>query len=389
MNPFPSLRPMSRPGVALLLALAIVVVLTAFLSELFLDTGLETRAVGNFRDSDQAQSLARSAFWAVYLSFKNQTEQDFQFGYTRLDALLKLSAVPFEEGLLTRMQVTSLDGLYNVNELKDQRANTPQDALRWALFRNAIGAIPVPGEIDGQIVPPLTDIQVAGLYGALVDWIDADDNQYLAPLGAPGAERRAYGNDKPEYDIKNAPLDRLEELRLVRGFAEAHLPWGEVEKRFVALPKSQSGGATYVEKLDVNLATREEIARFLKEHAVDDPKVLDDATLGAVQKNVNELAAKGDAIAAAIAPEGLDRPYFGGLPDLQKALQSADISAQGGPVSAATLGQVFSTCSTTLRVQATVNVNGTAATFDALMQLTRGANCGTATKIELLRVTLR
>ncbi|MFI5399661.1 MAG: hypothetical protein ACHQZQ_01240 [SAR324 cluster bacterium] len=378
----------SRPGVALLLALTVVVVLTAFLSELFIDTGLETRAVANFRDSDQAQALARSAFKEMEEALKTESEQTLQFGIIRLDALLQVAAAPFEEGLLTGMQVTSLDGLYNVNQLGQQQPGSSQDTLRWALFRNAIAAIPMPNDSQGQPLPALSERQVAALYGALVDWIDADDTEYVA-LGTPGAERRAYGNDNPEYDIKNAPLDRLEEMRLVRGFAPAHLPWAEIEKRFSALPKAASTGDYISEKLDVNLASREEIARFLREREVDDAKVLDDTALGEPQKNVNDLAAHADAIAAAIVPEGMDHPYLKDTAALQAALASAGVSATGGPITASALNRVFSTCSKYLRVQASVDVHGTVSTLDALMQVTRPAPCGAASKVEVLRITLR
>ncbi|MFI5400128.1 MAG: general secretion pathway protein GspK [SAR324 cluster bacterium] len=378
----------TRPGVALLLALTIVVVLTAFLSELFFDTGMETRAVANFRDSDQAQALARSAFKAMEVALKTESEQTLQFGTTQLNALLQVSAAPFEEGLLTRMQVTSLDGLYNVNQLGQVRPGTSQDTLRWALFRNAIAAIPLPNDAEGQPLPALSERQVAALYSALVDWIDADDSEYVA-LGAPGAERRAYGNDNPEYDIKNGPLDRLEEMRLVRGFAPAHLPWAEIEKRFTALPAGVSTGGLIGEKLDVNLATRNEIARFLTERAVDDAKVLEDASLGPAWKNVNSLAAGADAIAAAIVPEGFQRPYFKDTTALQTALAAAGVSTQGSPVTATTLNLVFSTCSKYLRVQATVDVHGTVSTLDALMQVTRPQGCGPASSVQALRITLR
>lgn len=378
----------SRPGVALLLALTIVVVLTAFLSELFFDTGMETRSVANFRDSDQAQALARSAFKAMEVALKTESEQTLQFGTTQLDALLQVSAAPFEEGLLTRMQVTSLDGLFNVNELGQQRPGSSQDTLRWALFRNAIAAIPMPNDAEGQPLPALSERQAAALYSALVDWIDTDDNEYVA-LGAPGAERRAYGNDNPEYDIKNAPLDRLEEMRLVRGFAPAHLPWAEIEKRFSALPATPPTGQLIPEKLDVNLATREEISRFLRERNVQDAQVLGDATLGAAQGNVNELAAAADAIAAAIVPDSGERPYFKDTTALQTALSAAGITTQGGPVTASTLGQVFSTCSKYLRVQASVDVHGTVSTLDALMQVNRPQGCGPASSVQALRITLR
>jgi len=51
-----------------------------------------------------------------------------------------------------------------------------------------------------------------GLVDALIDWMDADDQ----PHGTGGAEDSAYYNK--DYHVKNAPLDRWQELRLIRGF---------------------------------------------------------------------------------------------------------------------------------------------------------------------------
>lgn len=375
----PSTR--TRPGIALLLALTIVVVLTVFLSELFLDTGLEVRAIQNARDATQAQSLARSAFKAVERALKQQGEQDFVTGFRQVDALLKLSPVPFEAGLLTQLQVTSLDGLFNVNELGSMQQNSAQNSLRWALFRNALTAIPIPSEQEGQNAPPLSEIQMLSLYSALVDWIDADDVEYGA-LGGRGAEKQMYGsNVQPEYEIKNALLDRLEEMRLIQGFVEAHVPWAELEKRFVALPKSGSAGGYLPEKLDVNLASREQIARYLVERKVEDTAVMDDGALGPVQKNINALADKADAVAMALVPDGMDRPYFKDMAGIQAALQGAG----SAPTSAASF---FSTCSQYLNVRVAVDVNGVVATLDAQLQVPRSGPCGPASKVDILRYTL-
>jgi len=377
----------TRPGIALLLALAVVVVLTAFLSELFLDTGLETRAVANFRDSDQAQSLARSAYKALERALKTQSEQDFAFGYFRLAALMKLSGVPFESGLLTRMDVSSLDGLFDVNSLATIRPGTSQDLQRWAEFRNLVSSIPIAPEADGKVVPPITERQLAAYYGALVDWVDSDDVEYIA-LGIPGAERRDYTNSNPEYEIKNAPLDILEEMRLVRGYPDLNLPWSEVEKRFVVLPPSTSAQPGQ-ELLDVNLAPREQIVQFLTDHRIDDAKVIEDATLGAAQKANNDLADEAEAIAAVIAPDGMDRPYFKDISTLLTALQAGGVSVQSGAITGGQLSQLFSTCSQNLRIRATVDVNGTKANLDAQIQVARGAGCAAATKVTLVRYTLR
>jgi type II secretory pathway component PulK len=53
---------------------------------------------------------------------------------------------------------------------------------------------------------------------AIIDWIDADDNPYMAPDGsASGAESSYYTSLNPPYRCKNAPLDSIEELLWVRG----------------------------------------------------------------------------------------------------------------------------------------------------------------------------
>ncbi len=374
-------RARTRPGIALLLALVVVVVLTAFLSELFLDTGLEVRAVQNFRDSALAQSLARSAFKAVEVALKQQSEKEFVFGFRQIEGLMKFSSVPFETGLLTRLQVTSMDALFNVNALGKIRQGTGESTLRWALFRNALAAIQIASEKDRATVPPPTDLQMIGLYLALVDWIDADDIEY-GDLGGRGAERRDYDVETVGYTIKNAPLDRLEEMRLVRGFVTMGLPWPEIEKRFAALPTTRTAASYVAEKLDLNFASREQLVAFLTEHRVDDRPVLDDATYGSAQKNINFLADQVDAVATALIPADFDRPYFDRVGDAQARL------AQAGLTDVGQLGPFFSTCSQFLRVRVTLDVNGTQSTLDAQLQVTRDGACGAATKLEILRYTL-
>jgi hypothetical protein len=377
----------TRPGVALLLALAIVVVLTSFLSELFLDTGLEVRAISNFRDSDQAQSLARSAFRALEIALKTQTEELFAAGYFQLTALLQLSPAPFEAGLLTRMQVTSVDGMFNLNEVGSAQPGSGLDILRWALFKTKLLAIQPTSEITGQIADPLTDLQVTALYAALVDWIDADDTEYSA-LGVRGAEQRAYVGNDPEYEIKNAPLDRVEELRLVRGFMDMHLPWSDVASGFVALPRSQDQAGTYLpEKLDVNLATRNEITSYLSGREVTEAKVLQDTTLGPTQKVVNRLASEAAAIAAAAVPDGQERPFFSDMSKFATAINGGTGKGVTGDFRSQDLDLLFRSCAKYLRVRVSVLVDQTEANLDATIYLDR-PNCSALPKITVLSYTV-
>ena len=56
-----------------------------------------------------------------------------------------------------------------------------------------------------QLSPDLVD--------ALVDWVDADDNQEPA-----GAESMYYQSQRPAYRTANAPLHGFGDLRLIKGF---------------------------------------------------------------------------------------------------------------------------------------------------------------------------
>jgi type II secretory pathway component PulK len=70
---------------------------------------------------------------------------------------------------------------------------------------------PSPGGIAYRTLMKLPNMTDAIAY-AIIDWIDADDN-----LSPSGAEESEYQTRVPAYRCKNAPLDSIEELLLVRG----------------------------------------------------------------------------------------------------------------------------------------------------------------------------
>jgi len=94
-----------------------------------------------------------------------------------------------------------------------------EDASRYI---NLNDLVDVSGKAQPDVVMVLqrlfTRLQLdARLVDALVDWMDADKE----PYGSGGAEESAYASQP--YHIKNAPLDSLNELLLVRGFEPAML----------------------------------------------------------------------------------------------------------------------------------------------------------------------
>ncbi|HUJ77312.1 MAG TPA: hypothetical protein VL359_20775, partial [bacterium] len=274
------MRARAAAGIALLVTLALVLVLTFFMSEFFFSTGLEVQALQTYRDVSQARRLARSVFKAVQVALL-QDEAVFVEGYGQIQDLVRIAGLPLAGGVVEQLQVVSLDGLYNVNELSNMRTG-PLESMRWDLFNNILARISVPPQSQGQVAAPLAPQQIADLFAALTDWVDSDDTTYTTPTGSRGAEAAAYTHTQPLYAIKNGMLERLEEMRLVLGYDTYHLPWRDMEASLAALPKS-SGAELYPEKLDVNIASRDEIVRYLTDRNIDDPAVLADATFGAVQ----------------------------------------------------------------------------------------------------------
>lgn len=70
---------------------------------------------------------------------------------------------------------------------------------------------------------------------AIVDWIDPDENTFSAPdgSGSTGAESSYYSGLNPPYQCKNAALDSLEELLLVRGVTPQLLFGGDKNRNGV------------------------------------------------------------------------------------------------------------------------------------------------------------
>src|SRR5262249_12987180 len=75
---------------------------------------------------------------------------------------------------------------------------------------------------------------------AILDWIDADDQ-----LRTNGAEDEYYQTLQPPYHCKNAPLDSLEELLLVRGVTPELLFGNDTNRNGTLDPGEDQGGGVH------------------------------------------------------------------------------------------------------------------------------------------------
>ena len=330
-----------------------------------------------FKDAAQARSLARLAFKAVQIGLLSD-EIDFFATQERLEQVLSVSAIPWQEGLLLKLAVVPQDSLFNLNEL-DIKDGSPRDQVRWNLFLNILSQLDVPPEFPELPSAPLGESRLGDIYSALVDWIDKGDVSYQGASGGVGAEVEVYLSEEPEVDIKNGQLDRLSEIRLVRGVVDSRIPWEAWQARFAVLPKSKAG-KLYPETLNVNLASREEIVDYLEQRGLD-------ANLGSTdnptQKAINKYADNAQDIAELLVPES---PLESRTKYNKNSLEEK-LGQLKGSIDSRTAPELFSFFSQHYRVQITTEFNEVEARLDALVNVPRNVlRIGTTAKV--LHITL-
>jgi type II secretory pathway component PulK len=372
-----------RPrGIALLMALVVVMLLTFFMSEYFFATGLELSGMTHFKEGEQARSLARSVFKVVQIGLLND-EVEFFRGYRQVSQLLTVASIPWDKGLLLKLEIEPQDHLFNLNQTHNVRQGEASDIGRRNLFMATMKEVEVPAGEVGLPPEPLNPEVAAGLYAALYDWVDGDDETYIQFTGVNGAEADAYFGTEPEYAPKNAMLDRLAEIRLVRGVPESRIPWTEWEKRFTGLPRVTTVDFYFTEKINVNTAGREELLSFLKNRWVDATQISESGK-ATIQKGINEYADRAEEIAGFFAPEvGEERKVYtaGSLkPALKDELQLNDNYG---------VNYLLSTVNQYYRISLVTEVNEVLARLEGMVQVTRDPDTRTGTSSKVLWLTLQ
>ncbi len=288
--------PRRRLGIALVMTMTVLLLVSIFLTEFFFETTLEIRAIENFKSSFVAQSVVKSMFKAMLVALSNnetifflQLREFYQFNEDPAelsildppDGLIQLpvGAIPDFEGVtFYTPYVRPIDHLFNLNRIqgpKGTRApDTPNDRITFNQFVNLIAEIPIeiPQEADSQEPVEYRYLKLentAPLYAAIFDWMDAKDEGalYSNEAGVEGAEDAAYENFEaaPDLKVKNHRLDRLTEIRLIDGIVESGLTYDDWKKNFTVYDVGIAQGLDgFKARLNINLATRDEIVIFLR-----------------------------------------------------------------------------------------------------------------------------
>lgn len=231
-------------GMVLLLVLMIVALLASVLTEFAFSTLVDMRLTETFRDSTKAYYIAKGGLQAGRMLLQEDKRQD-SLKSPPYDALNEFWAqnmitnYPVGGGFVS-VQIEDLDGKLDVNSLV--QTNDQPDAVvvdRFVQFFQIMG-------LDAP----------KDLVAALIDWIDKNGAVYN--IQADGAEDNYYMGLAKPYHCKNAPLDSLAELAMVKGFTPKIV---KLIEPFLTVHGSK--------KININTAPAEVIMSLSKDPVID------------------------------------------------------------------------------------------------------------------------
>ena len=193
-----------QTGMALLLVVVLVALLSSLLVELAFSTLIDLRLTETFRDSTKAYYLAKGGVNAGRMLLQEDSNN-----YDGLDETWSLGVTnyPVGEGSVS-IAIEDLDSKLSVNALV--QGDNPQTVMVDRFFRY-FSAV----QIEHLADP-------AELTAALIDWLDSGDDPYRqiltdgAEIAVAGAEQSSYSGE--DHPCKNGLLDTIDELALISGF---------------------------------------------------------------------------------------------------------------------------------------------------------------------------
>ncbi len=188
----PTDRFLDNRGIAIVIVLWVVLVLSLLISGFAFTMHVETQVASYARKELKAEMLARSGVEVARMELIVSALSPTNSGIDALNQEWATNALMYVDHELG-------DGIFNV-KVTDEESKIPINRvtdLQLKRLFGLLGADPADGDV-------ITD--------SILDWIDADD---LTRLN--GAESDYYQSLSPPYRAKNAPLDRVEELLLIRG----------------------------------------------------------------------------------------------------------------------------------------------------------------------------
>lgn len=228
-------------GMALILTILIISLIVALTLQFNTSMWTNLHAAANLRDGIKLSCIARSGFnGALAVLYEDDPSEDtLRETWAHAGIISGSSAYLFDEGRFL-IEIADLSGRIQINKLVHQTGDNKgeynpeqKDLLTRFLSSEEFN---------------LDDDEVVDIIDAIKDWIDNPDTDDVTGWG--GAEDSYYQALEKPYPCKNAPLEFLEELLLVRGVTK-ELFYGTEERPGISLYLSAHGDDG---KININTA---------------------------------------------------------------------------------------------------------------------------------------
>lgn len=246
-----SMRYQSR-GVALLMSLSVILLLSIALMKTFEKRSLEVAQLGQNLDRFQAENLSRSGLKLILFSIKKAGLVTVN-GYLEQ---LKEIEFPIGNGTMKIREITPVDYRFNLNT-KIKSDTDP----RIAVFNNIIAF----AKEEANEYNYLSAGNANEALSAVIDWTDKDEQMDSIFL----IDSEQYPREEPEYSVKNREFDRLTEVRLLPAFRELGFSRAFLGQHFRV---TEPSGEDWEEFVDINLTPEATINQFLNGYDIQDEK---------------------------------------------------------------------------------------------------------------------
>jgi len=200
---------------ALLLTILVITLIVSLTLQFNRSMRSDLHAAANFRDGIKLGYIAKSGFNFALAVLREDASEDnvdsLREGWAHLQTFSDNTATLFDRGRF-QVKVSDHSGEININSLVDK--NGKYDNAQKSLLTRFLNSP------EFGLDPEETD----NIVDAIKDWIDTDDE-----VTRFGAENIYYQALEKPYSCKNAPLEFIEELLLVRGITK-ELFYGTKEK---------------------------------------------------------------------------------------------------------------------------------------------------------------
>ena len=253
------MRPMrpNRRGVALIIVILIISVITALTIQLSRDTRTEVTGAANLSDGVRLRYVAESGFAVGEALLLADTTPSFD-GLTEMWAnteMISLQSEGYFDNGSFRLAIQDEGGKIPINNLVSGKDfNT---AVRDLILRLLTGPS---FRMDQRKAEELLD--------GIKDWIDADEE-----VTGSGAESAYYAGLLRPYNAKNAPIDCIEELMMVKGVTR-ELFYGTTESPGLAQCLTVFNDGTTI-NININTAPLPVLRALTPEITDEDVKQLD------------------------------------------------------------------------------------------------------------------